>query len=126
MAMCSRRSSAMKVKKLMRSSALPAKSFRNSFGVKGGDVSRWPSLARDLSPVYHAHPDQPPVLILHGDADTLTPLEQSEWFRDASGMAGAQTVELVVRKGKKHGWLSMVFDVRLFADWFDEHLASNS
>lgn len=28
----------------------------------------------------------------------------------------------VVRAGKKHGWLTMFWDIRTFADWFDRHL----
>mgnify|MGYP000857511527 CR=1 FL=1 len=100
----------------------PPKSFREAFGEEGKDPERWPALARELSPVYHAHAGQPPVLILHGDGDTLVPLEQSEWFRDASEKAGASPVKIVVREGKGHGWLRIVFDIGLFVDWFDEHL----
>lgn len=102
----------------------PPKSFREAFGEEGRDLRRWPGLARDLSPVYHCHRQQPPVFILHGSADTLVPLEQSQWFSRAAADAGAPPVELVVREGKKHGWLSIVFDLGLFADWFDQHLRS--
>ena len=102
----------------------PPKSFREAFGAEGKDAEKWPFLAKELSPVFHARPDQPPVFILHGDADTLTPLEQSEWFREASAKAGAPEVRIVVREGKGHGWLTIVFDIGLFADWFDRHLTS--
>lgn len=102
----------------------PPKSFREAFGEEGRDLRRWPGLARELSPVYHCHREQPPVFILHGSADTLVPLEQSQWFSRAAADAGAPPVELVVREGKKHGWLSIVFDLGLFADWFDQHLRS--
>jgi len=61
------------------------------------------------------------VLILHGDADTLTPLEPSEWFVTRARAAGG-TIELVVRPGKKHGWLTMFWDIRQFGKWFDRHL----
>ena len=36
--------------------------------------------------------------------------------------AAGATVKLIVRHGKKHGWLTMWFDIRLFADWFDAQL----
>jgi len=100
----------------------PPKSFRESFGPEGKDSTAWPSLARDLSPVFHTRPEQAPVLIVHGSADTLTPLEQSIWFRDASAKSGAPKVKIVEREGKGHGWPTMIFDIGLFADWFDSHL----
>jgi len=28
----------------------------------------------------------------------------------------------MVREGKDHGWKEMGDDMRIFADWFDEHL----
>lgn len=100
----------------------PPRSFREAFGAAGKDPLQWPALAHDLSPVYHARATQPPVFILHGDADTLVPLEQSRWFQEAARKAGAPAVKLLVREGKGHGWLSILFDLRLMADWFDEHL----
>lgn len=99
----------------------PPKSFREAFGEEGKTLETWAPLARELSPVYHVRADQAPVLIAHGDADTLVPLEQSEWFCEAAAKAGAK-VKLLVRPGKGHGWLTMVFDLFRFADWFDEHL----
>jgi dipeptidyl aminopeptidase/acylaminoacyl peptidase len=32
-------------------------------------------------------------------------------------------VELVVKKGAGHGWLTMIDDLKTCADWFDKHLA---
>lgn len=100
----------------------PPKSFRKSFGPEGTDPEKWPALARSLSPVFHVHPGQPPILILHGDADTLVPLEQSEWLVEASKKANTTPVNLIIRKGKKHGWLGAVLDLRLFVKWFDQYL----
>jgi len=61
-------------------------------------------------------------LIFHGDADTLVPLDQSERFLAAAHALGC-TVELVVHPGGKHGWWTMIWDVRRFADWFDRYLS---
>lgn len=99
----------------------PPKSFVKAFGPQSTNREVWAVIGREMSPIYHAKSNMPPVLIIHGSADTLTPLDQSERFRTAALSAGAQ-VELVVRKGKKHGWLTMVLDERLMADWFDRHL----
>jgi dipeptidyl aminopeptidase/acylaminoacyl peptidase len=61
------------------------------------------------------------VLIVHGDADTLTPLEQSEWFQ-AKARESGRPIELAVHRGGEHGWPTMILDVFRFADWFDRHL----
>jgi acetyl esterase/lipase len=99
----------------------PPKSFVKAFGPQATDMAAWKQIGRDMSPIYHITASLPPVLIIHGGADTLTPLEQSEWFvaraREAGGIA-----KLVVRPGKKHGWLTMFWDIRQFASWFDRYL----
>ncbi|MCP5515740.1 MAG: alpha/beta hydrolase [Verrucomicrobiales bacterium] len=99
----------------------PPKSFRDSFGPGMTNLALWKVVGRECSPIFHFPTNLPPVLIYHGDADTLVPLDQSERFRDAAQAAG-QTVEVRVHPGGEHGWLSMIFDVYRFADWFDEHL----
>jgi acetyl esterase/lipase len=99
----------------------PPKSFVRAFGPESTNLAVWRVLGREVSPIYHIHSNLPPVLIVHGDADTLVPLEQSEWFVARARAAGRE-VKLVVRPGKKHGWLTMLWDIRLFADWFDRHL----
>jgi acetyl esterase/lipase len=102
----------------------PPKSFRRAFGPQATNLAVWKVIGRQSSPIYHVTTNLPPVLIYHGDADTLVPLEQSEWFQEKARAAG-RTVELVVHPGGQHGWLTMVFDVRKFADWFDRHLRPN-
>ena len=99
----------------------PPRTFRAAFGPKSTDPAVWQVIGRQCSPIYHITKDMPPVLIHHGDADTLTPLEQSEWFRDKAREAG-RTVKLVVHRGGRHGWVTMPLDLGEFADWFDEHL----
>lgn len=101
----------------------PPKSFVKAFGPQSTNLSVWPLIGREMSPIYHVTSNLPPVLIIHGSADRLTPLDQSERFRSAALAIGGK-VEVVVRKGRKHGWLTMVFDERLMADWFDRHLRS--
>jgi acetyl esterase/lipase len=100
----------------------PPRSFVKAFGPEATDRAAWQVIGRAMSPIYHITADLPPVLIFHGGADTLTPLEQSEWFVARAREAGG-TVELVVRPGKKHGWLTMFWDIRRFADWFDRYLS---
>jgi acetyl esterase/lipase len=99
----------------------PPKSYVKAFGPDSTNMVVWKVIGRDTSPIYHITSNLPPVLIHHGDADTLTPLEQSEWFVARAKEAG-RDVKLVVHPGKKHGWLGMLWDIRKFADWYDEHL----
>ncbi len=99
----------------------PPKSFVKAFGPESTNMDVWKSIGRECSPIYHITGDLPPTLIYHGDADTLVPLDQSERFRDRALEKGAK-VEIVVHRGGKHGWLTMLWDLRKFADWFDMHL----
>jgi acetyl esterase/lipase len=99
----------------------PPKSYVKAFGPKSTIPAEWRVIGREMSPIYQIGSRLPPTLIVHGDADTLVPLDQSQRFVERARQLGHR-VELVVRRGKKHGWLTMVWDVRLFADWFDRHL----
>ena len=99
----------------------PPKSFVKAFGPLATNMVTWKQIGRDLSPIYHLHDDLPPTLIYHGDADTLVPLDQSERFRDEA-LKMNLNVKVVAHHGGKHGWLSMIWDIREFANWFDEYL----
>lgn len=101
----------------------PPKSFAAGFGPRAKNMADWRVLGRELSPIYHVSSSMPPTFIVHGDADTLVPLDQSERFTTAAQQAGA-TVRLEVRSGQGHGWPSMIFDIVRFADWFDQHLSA--
>ncbi|WP_353808535.1 alpha/beta hydrolase fold domain-containing protein [Agromyces sp. SYSU T00194] len=63
-----------------------------------------PRAARDCSPVVQVHPDAPPFLLAHGDADSLVPYEQSELFAAALADAGVP-VELRRVPGADHVFL---------------------
>lgn len=58
--------------------------------------------AREASPVTYATSDDPPFLLIHGDADTTVPFERSVELRDALQKAGVE-VKLVTVKGAAHG-----------------------
>ena len=103
----------------------PPKSFRRAFGPQSTNLAVWKVIGRETSPIYHVTTNLPPVLIVHGDADTLTPLEQSQWFEARAREAG-RPIKLVVHPGGQHGWLTMLFEVSKFADWFDQHLRAGS
>ncbi len=79
-------------------------------------------IGRQVSPAYHVSPDDPPVFIMHGDADPLVPLQQSkliiEKFKEAN-----VPCELMIKPGGGHGWPDIASDVPAFVDWFDKYLA---
>jgi len=85
------------------------------------DTQRLREIARQISPITFVTADDPPTLIIHGDADTLVPLQQSELIAEKLKKAGVETT-LVVRKGAGHGWSGLDKDLIQFADWFDGHL----
>lgn len=99
----------------------PPKSFRRALEQDPVDMERWRETGRELSPIAFLSPAAPPTLILHGDADTLVPLDQSLRYRDRAREAGAP-VEVLVHRGGGHGWVTMILDVARFGAWFDEHL----
>lgn len=70
------------------------------------DGSPWPrpEVDRIASPVHHAHADAPPFLLVHGEADGLVPVAQSERLHAALTAAGA-SAELVTVPGADHVFL---------------------
>jgi acetyl esterase/lipase len=86
------------------------------------DVEKQREIARAISPITYVSDKTAACLLIHGDADKLVPIQQSEVF-----VAKLKEVKvpgkLIVREGAAHGWLTILADVELLADWFDEHLA---
>ncbi len=81
-------------------------------------------IGKSLSPIYGMTEKMPPTLIVHGDADMLVPIQQSQL-----AMAKLETLkvphQLIVEPGKGHGWepALMAKDLVKFADWFEKYLA---
>ena len=99
----------------------PPKSYVRAFGPTATNLADWKIIGHAMSPIYYISSNLPPTLIYHGDADPLVPLDQSQRFQAEARKLG-RPVELVVHPGGAHGWFSMVWDIRRFADWFDRHL----
>jgi acetyl esterase/lipase len=82
-------------------------------------------VGRQISPIYFVTSKLPPVLIVHGDADEVVPLQQSESFAAKAKGVGAPEIKILVRKGKGHGWpdyWKTEEDITAFANWFDKYL----
>jgi acetyl esterase/lipase len=99
----------------------PPKSFVEGFGPRAKTMAEWKVLGRELSPIYHISPQMPPTFIVHGDADTLVPLDQSQRFMKEAKKYDLK-LRLDVEPGGGHGWPTMMLDIVNFARWFDEHL----
>ena len=68
----------------------------------GGQPMDKPELARLASPVFHVDRDDPPLLLVHGDADPQAPIEQSRELHARYEAAG-RPVRFEVVRGGKHG-----------------------
>jgi acetyl esterase/lipase len=88
------------------------------------DPVKLEQITRQISPVSHVTPDDPPTFIIHGDKDQVVPLQQSELIIEKLKAAGVET-KLIVKKGAGHGWLTIGEDAVLFIDWFDQHLKAS-
>jgi len=97
------------------------KNFKPAFGPRADTAEGRQKLGREISPIYFVRSNMPPILIIHGDADKLVPIQQSQTFVKRCGEMGS-VAKLIVREGKPHGWPNMDKDMQIFADWFDKHL----
>jgi dipeptidyl aminopeptidase/acylaminoacyl peptidase len=78
-------------------------------------------LGHEISPIYHITAQMPPTLIIHGDADSRVPIQQSQNFVQTATEAGA-TAKLIVKPGAAHGWTDLTPDMVVLTDWFDQYL----
>jgi acetyl esterase/lipase len=89
------------------------------------DPKKIEEIARQICPITHVKADSAPTLILHGDKDTLVPLQQAEVMIAKLKEVGVPC-ELVVKKDGGHGWKDMDKDMPILADWFDKYLKKAS
>lgn len=85
------------------------------------DREKRKEISRQISPVYHVSKDSAPALVIHGDADTLVPIQQAELII-AKLKEHKVPCELAVRKGAGHGGPAFANDGKTLADWFDKYL----
>ena len=85
------------------------------------DPTRILEIGREISPVNHVSPDDPPTLLIHGDKDSLVPVQQSEVLLTKM-VATNVPCHLSIREGADHGWKDYSPDIQECADWFESHL----
>ncbi len=85
------------------------------------DKDKLREITKKISPLYHVTKASAPSLMIHGDADTLVPLQQSELMLAKLKEAGVAS-ELLVKKGRGHEVLLIVSEIGSCGDWFDKYL----
>src|SRR5262249_746031 len=86
------------------------------------DKAKLLEIYRQISPITHVSADDPPTLIIHGDQDTVVPIQQSETIV-AKFKAVGVPAELIVKKGAGHSWPDLPEkDMPTIASWFDKYL----
>jgi len=78
-------------------------------------------IGKEISPLYFVSPDDPPVFIIHGDADPTVPLQQSQAIIAKFNEAGIPN-RFIIKKGGKHNGDDMKPEWLEFVDWFDKYL----
>ena len=95
-----------------------------SGGIDGRSDDEIEARAREISPALNIKGKTPPFIIWHGDADPLVPLQQSEFFVEQLKAAGTE-VELHIKAGGAHPWMTIPEEVEHISEWFDRQFASN-
>jgi acetyl esterase/lipase len=84
-------------------------------------------LGASISPILHVSSDDPPTLLVHGDADALVDLNNSQLIHEAFVSSGVET-GLVVIKGAGHGFRTDEERAQAsdaLVGWFQEHLTGH-
>jgi acetyl esterase/lipase len=97
------------------------KPFRTAFPLTTGDAAERERVAGEVSPIRYVTKEMPPTLVLHGDADKLVPLQQSELLMKKLEELGVPH-RLVVGPGRGHNGGQFAGDIHLLAEWFDQYL----
>jgi acetyl esterase/lipase len=98
------------------------KNYKPAFGPQSDTEEGRKILGRQISPINFITSNMPPTLIIHGNADTLVPIQQAEIFVKRAEECGAEA-KLIVKEGAGHGWPDwLTKDLDVCADWFDAHM----
>jgi acetyl esterase/lipase len=99
----------------------------------GTKIDKFPALdfdkklADSVSPILNVSADDPPTLLIHGDADTLVKLDNSERIL-AAFKKEKVPCDLIVVKGAGHGFAGAQSEHagKALVAWFDKYLAPDA
>ena len=89
------------------------------------DKKRHHAHLNSISPIHQVDPGDAPTLLLHGDADKLVPLQQSQILIKKLTAAKIPN-RLIVKEGAGHGWVAEEDELKIIADWFMLHLSEKA
>lgn len=78
-------------------------------------------MAKAVSPLHRYRSSSVPLLTIHGDADPVVHVSQSEKLVRKITESGG-TAELIIKAGGAHPWPTIHEEVVVIADWFEEKL----
>ena len=92
----------------------------------GGAIQEHPDKVRTLNPITYVTPDDPPMLLMHGEKDLSVPYNQSELLYAALQKAEVES-RLYKVVGADHGFRNATRDtseslLQMAAEFFDKHL----
>jgi acetyl esterase/lipase len=87
-----------------------------------GKVTDLESQLKSISPLYFVTESAPPLMMIHGDADKLVPLQQSQVLKSKCEEL-KRPVKLIVQPGGQHTfWLGIEKNYPAIWEWFDRYL----
>jgi acetyl esterase/lipase len=85
------------------------------------DTAARNKLGKEVSPLYAVTTDDPPVFVMHGDADPTVPIQQSLLLVEKMKAAGIKH-RFVMKPGGKHNVNDMLPEWVEAVDWFEKWL----
>ena len=94
----------------------------NLFKELFGEIKDVEAQLKSISPIEFVSPDDPPVLLIHGDRDITVPLQQSQIFKVKYEGANLPVKLIVHPKGGHTYWPGIMDDYPAVWEWFDKYL----
>jgi acetyl esterase/lipase len=96
--------------------------FKEAFGT----VTDIEAQLKSISPINFVTQDSPPLLMIHGDADRLCPVQQSKVLK-AKYDEIKRPAQLIIQPGGPHSfWLGIEKNYLSVWEWFDRYLAAKT
>lgn len=92
-------------------------------GIENKTIDQIKEMAVKLSPARQVKAGMPPIFLCHGDIDPIVPVQQAYNFEKALKENG-DSVDLFIKKGGGHFWLTIPEEILKAADFFQKNLSA--